>query len=486
VIARFTVGPFEFFVLRTRTRFPFRYGIASLTDVPHLFVRTRVAVAGRSAWGLTAEGLPPKWFTKDPATTFEQDLGEMLEVIAQASAVAEQVGRSPLTFFDFWQELDRQQRAWAETRPFPPLLTNLGVSLVERAVLDGLGRLLGEPLHRLVATNALGLRLGEVYPELGAGKPSDFLAPAPLASCYVRHTIGLSDALSPGDLSEEERVLDGLPQDLEACIRAYGLRYFKVKLRGTLDLDVPRLVDLVGLLERETRGDYWLTLDGNESFGDCYRFREFWERLRAEARLRPLWSHVVAVEQPVHRAHALDVMAGRALAGWSERPPLIIDESDGAVGDLVAALECGYVGTSHKNCKGIVKGIANAAVLEKRRREGQRVLLTGEDLCTLGPFALVQDLAMMALLAITHVERNGHHYYRGLSAFPFDWQQSMIAAHPDLYRRHPDGFAMLRIDDGQLRLDTANAAPFGVRPELDPSVFEPVTLGAGFSAGFSP
>ena len=31
---RFTLSPFEFFVRQTRTRFPFRYGIASMTDVP--------------------------------------------------------------------------------------------------------------------------------------------------------------------------------------------------------------------------------------------------------------------------------------------------------------------------------------------------------------------------------------------------------------------------------------------------------------------
>ncbi len=30
----FTLSPFEFFVRHTRTRFPFRYGIASMTDVP--------------------------------------------------------------------------------------------------------------------------------------------------------------------------------------------------------------------------------------------------------------------------------------------------------------------------------------------------------------------------------------------------------------------------------------------------------------------
>jgi len=96
-----------------------------------------------------------------------------------------------------------------------------------------------------------------------------------------------------------------------------------------------------------------------------------------------------------------------ALRAWPDRPRLIIDESDGALGDLPRALALGYAGTSHKNCKGIVKGIANACLLEKRRRSGERVVLTGEDLCNLGPVALLQDLAMTALLGIEHVERNG-------------------------------------------------------------------------------
>src|SRR6266481_10003354 len=93
---RFTLSPFEFFVLRTRTRFPFRYGIASMTDVPHLFVRARVAVGGKSSFGLTAEGLPPKWFTKNPGTTFEQDLPEMMEVISHALGLAEEIARAAI------------------------------------------------------------------------------------------------------------------------------------------------------------------------------------------------------------------------------------------------------------------------------------------------------------------------------------------------------------------------------------------------------
>jgi len=467
---RFTLSPFEFFVRHTRTRFPFRYGIASMTDVPHLFVRTTVTVAGKSSFGLSSEGLPPKWFTKNPATTFEQDLPEMLQVISHAAKLAERI--ATVSFFEFWRELYRQQSDWANARHIAPLLANLGVSLVERAVLDGLCRVAGEPLHRMVAANRLGLRLGEIYAELGDAQPRDLLPAAPLPSCSVRHTVGLGDALSPADIPPGERVDDGLPQDLESSIREYGLRYFKVKLFADEQRDFARLREVSRLLGRETRGNCFVTLDGNENFKNFEAFREFWQKAAGDPTLRELWQRIIVVEQPVHRDRALSDDLGAALRGWPDRPRLIIDESDGAVGDFPRALALGYAGTSHKNCKGIVKGIANACLLEKRRRDGERVVLTGEDLCNLGPVALLQDLAMMELLGIEHVERNGHHYYRGLSLWPADWQDAVLAAHGDLYARHRDGFACLHIREGRVALGSVNAAPLGVTTLFDPSRFE--------------
>jgi hypothetical protein len=473
---RFTLSPFEFFTLRTHLRFPFRYGIASMTEVPQLFVRTRVTAGGPSEYGLAAEGLPPKWFTKDPSTSFDQDLPEMMAVVGHAAALAADIAREPIAFFDLWRELDRGQTTWAAGRGFVPLLAHLGVSLVERAVLDGLCRLARQPLHAMLRDDSLGIRLAEVYPELRGTNPAQALPDAPLAGCHVRHTIGLADALTAADLPPGNRVDDGLPQDVEASIREYGLRYFKVKLSGSVERDLPRLRALVALVERECRGEWFVTLDGNENFHDVRPFREFWEQARGEPALRNLWPHVVVVEQPVHRSTALTADAGRALHDWAERPPIIIDESDGAVGDVPAALDLGYVGASHKNCKGIVKGLANAAILARRRAEGQVAVLTGEDLCILGPVALLQDLSMMALLGIDHVERNGHHYYRGLSMLPGSWQDATLAAHGDMYSRHPDGFARLRIVAGAIALGSANRAPFGVEPVFDPSVFTRVEI----------
>src|SRR5439155_5817575 len=299
----FTLSPFEFFVRQTRTRFPFRYGIASMTDVPHLFARTTVTVAGKSSFGLSSEGLPPKWFTKNPATTFEQDLPEMLQVIGHAAKLAERI--APVSFFDFWRELYRQQSNWADARHIAPLLANLGVSLIERAALDGLCRGAREPFHRLVAANRLGLRLGEIYAELGRAQPRDLLPAAPLTSCWVRHTIGLGDALSPVDISPGERVDDGLPQDLESSIREYGLRYFKVKLFADAERDLARLRELSRLLMRETGGEFFVTLDGNENFKDFAAFREFWQKAASDTALSEMWRRIIVVEQPVHRDRAL-------------------------------------------------------------------------------------------------------------------------------------------------------------------------------------
>jgi hypothetical protein len=416
--------------------------------------------------------LPPKWFTKHPATTFEQDLPEMLQAISHAAKRAERIAASPVSFFDLWRELYRQQTDWADARHTASLVANLGVSLVERAVLDGLCRVAGETLHRLIASNRLGLRLGDIHAELGDTPPRDLLPQAPLPSCFVRHTVGLGDALSPADIPADERVEDGLPQDLESSIREYGLRYFKVKLFADAPRDLARLRDLIRLLERKMDGRFFVTLDGNENFKSFEAFRDFWRKAAAEPALRELWRRILVVEQPIHRDRALSDDLGPALRAWKERPPLIIDESDGALGDLPRALALGYAGTSHKNCKGIVKGIANACLLEKRRRAGERVVLTGEDLANLGPVALLQDLAMMALLGVEHVERNGHHYYRGLSLWPQDWQDTVLAAHQDLYARHRDGFARLHIHEGRVALGTVNAAPFGPKPLFDPSRFE--------------
>jgi hypothetical protein len=187
--------------------------------------------------------------------------------------------------------------------------------------------------------------------------------------------------------------------------------------------------------------------------------------------------HLLFVEQPLHRDVALNQTTQADLLAWIDRPPIIIDESDGSLDSLPTALNGGYAGTSHKNCKGVFKGIANACLIEHRRRTdpSRAYVLSCEDLSNIGPVAMLQDATVIAVLGLDHAERNGHHYFTGLSMFPEVWQEKILQNHGDLYRRHSAGFPTLNIRDGQVNLHSLLEAPFGVAFEPDPSIFTPLT-----------
>ncbi len=463
------VREITFFVLPTATRFPFRYGIAAMTEAPHLFVHSTIEIDGRPVPGIASEGLPPKWFTKNPDTTFEKDdLPGMQRVIGQAAVFAIEITEA-LSFFDFWRTLKARHDHWSRTQPFPPLLAQLGTALIERSVLDGLCRGLGQPLHKVVKSNRLGIELGAIHPELaGTGLSKVFRAP-PLTTLRARHTIGLADPLTDADIPASDRIDDGLPQSLISNIRAYGLTHFKVKLGGNLETDRDRLRNLAALFASEAPPDYMITIDGNEQYSDIGTFREAWLSHRSDRAIAPLFEHLLFVEQPLHRDTALLDSVRTGFENWRDAPPVIIDESDSGLECLPRALDLGYAGTSHKNCKGIVKSIANRALIDRRG-----AIMSAEDLANLGPIALQQDLAMVALLGIDHVERNGHHYFAGLSQFPKAIQQATLNAHPDLYHASRDGFPTLTIRNGLINTTTVNNSPFGLN--LDPSDFKDIGI----------
>src|SRR5687768_17198457 len=113
--------------LELRTRLPFRYGIATMTEVPLLFVRVTAEIEGKEARGVSSDLLPPKWFTKIPDSPLREEIEEMLEVIQRACGVATHMrGHS---VYDFWRQLYEAQLAWAKERRIPPLLANFGTSL---------------------------------------------------------------------------------------------------------------------------------------------------------------------------------------------------------------------------------------------------------------------------------------------------------------------------------------------------------------------
>lgn len=224
------------------------------------------------------------------------------------------------------------------------------------------------------------------------------------------------------------------------------------------------------VLERTGSAEYRASLDGNESFRTGAAFAAFWQSLCRDPALDGLLARLLFIEQPLHRAIAL----GEPLLETT-RPdgipcPVIIDESDAELDSLPRALELGYAGTSHKNCKGVFKGIANRCLILSRQQDGGRTLLmSGENLSNIGPVALLQDLAVQATLGIESVERNGHHYFAGLAAFPESLQSVVFERHHDLYLKEPGRAARITLSGGRLSTRSVLQAPFGCAflPDLE-------------------
>jgi hypothetical protein len=461
-------------IVNTRLRMPFRFGITTVTVVPHLFVSAVVEIDGRRAQGIAADFLPNKWFTKDPATSFEDDIKDMLAIIRMACDIA-QAGGARASVFDLWEHLRLAHSAWAGGWGYPPLLAAFGPSLVERAVIDAFCRDQEISFSTALRENRLGIQLGRVHSELSGAEPRDLLPAQPLRSIIVRHTVGLTDPLTDSEITDDQRVNDGLPQSLEANIAAYGLTHFKIKLWGDVKRDQERVRKVAEVIAKGCGNRYAYTLDGNENFKAVEPYREFWAGLTQDAALKDFLGHVMFVEQPLHRSVALSPEIAGEFSRWPDRPPTLIDESDGSLTSVREALDLGYVGSSHKNCKGVIKGIANACLLEHRRRsDGSRLYMqSAEDLTNIGPVALMQDLCVVGNLGITHAERNGQHYFKGLSMFGPSIQDAVLKSHPDSFRRHADGYATLRVENGAVEIGSMVDRHFGVGAAIDVSQFTP-------------
>ncbi|SVB00750.1 uncharacterized protein METZ01_LOCUS153604, partial [marine metagenome] len=63
---------------------PFKYGIATMSEVPMVFVRLKTEIDGRPSSGIASDLLPPKWFTKVPDDPLHKEIADMLRVIRRA------------------------------------------------------------------------------------------------------------------------------------------------------------------------------------------------------------------------------------------------------------------------------------------------------------------------------------------------------------------------------------------------------------------
>ena len=458
---RLVVEGIDLFERDVRLRMPFRFGVVTLTAAPQAFARVRIRLEdGTRAEGMAAELLAPKWFDKNPALSNEDNFDQLRSALHIARELyLDDVADT--AFGHFVRHYPTQIERGA-ARGLNSLVANYGPALIDRAVLDALCRALQLSFHEVVRGNRAGLRATELCAEL-AGFDFDALLAGlrPATHIAARHTVGLVDPITRADQSE--RVGDGLPETLEEVVATYGHRWFKLKVAGDVDADVQRLLRIAAVLDR-IDGGYRSTLDGNEQYDSVDGVLQLWQHMRAEPRLARLCDSVVFIEQPIKRQMALAQDVG-ALAAHKT---VIIDESDDSLDAFVRARAVGYRGVSSKTCKGLYKSLINRARCALWNAESGRdeFMMSAEDLTIQAGLALQQDLALVSLMGIDHVERNGHHYVNGMAALAPAEQQAFLQAHPDLYEQS-HGAVRVHIRDGRLDIDSLGGIGFasGAAPD---------------------
>jgi hypothetical protein len=458
---RFSVAEIACFERPVKLRMPFRFGVVTMTQAPQAFVRARVRLEdGREADGAAAELLAPKWFDKNPALSNDENFEQLRQSLRAAREAYLASG------------LDT---AYGHSRPTIGLVENYGPALLDRALLDALCRALDVSFYEALRTNLPRIS----FPGLNMNLFLAGLEPANRIA--ARHTVGLSDPIT--SLDNRNPVGDGLPETLEEVIARYGHRWFKLKVGGDVKADVERLSAIAGVLDRIAE-PYRASLDGNEQYRDVDGVLDLWRAVKAEPRLKRLATSVVFIEQPINRQNALAgdeldepglqsverhfevtrqrvrrIEAKALMKLLAGEKPVIIDESDDSFDAFPRAKALGYRGVSSKTCKGIYRSLINAA---RCAQWGADYFMTGEDLTIQAGIALQQDLALVSLLGLTHVERNGHHYVNGMAGLPASEQEAFLSRHDDVYERS-HGAVRLRIREGMIQMKSLDCPGFASR-----------------------
>ena len=426
---------------------PFRFGAITVNAAPQLFVRAEIEVEGKGVFtGASAEMLVPKWFDKRAQVTPDQTVDELRRALVIARDLYLSHSGHETAFGLHARCIAAQIEACAK-EDIPPLAAAYGPAEIDKAILDALLRAAGVSFFDGMIGNIAGID-ARLSPDVSGSDIARFLGERkPLERVAIRHTVGLDDAIE-GD--------GGVADPKENS----GARFFKLKLNGDPEADAARLTR-IGQALLTLGCDYRVSLDANEQYADLTALGALIERLTRDAALAPIATKLLYVEQPmprdITRTSPLEKLAGR---------DFIIDEADDSWDAFPAARALGYRGISSKSCKGIYKSIVNATRAAKWSTGGEKFFVTAEDLTCQAGIGVQQDLALGALIGMTHAERNGHHYVDGFAGTPKAEAQAFLSAHPDLYEAGSQNIR-LSIHDGDLLTGSLRAAGFATSVHPD-------------------
>lgn len=418
-----------------------------MTEAPMLIAALDIEADGRKFTGYAGELLVPKWFAKNPTSDVADDNADLIAAARDAFRVMRDHESPDATAFDHWLRAQMQCVEPATDSP-PGLVAMFGVALVERAMIDALCRASEQSFREALGGDLFGLRFGEIDRRLDGWSPAHLGRPG--TSVRLRHTVGLVDALEPSEIPPEARQGDDHPLCLVDDIAAFGLDCFKLKVSGNERADLMRLETIASL----TPDGASFTLDGNEQFQDPNALADVLDELEKRGSADSILRGLLAIEQPVARARTFDEDAAGGIRRLSERAPVIIDEADAKLASYSRAKALGYGGVSMKACKGVFRALFTRASIDA---DGHGIQ-SAEDLTNLPALPLHQDLSVVAALGLPHVERNGHHYFRGQAHLTEAETRHLQARHPSLYRVTDAGETLLDIRNGRLDLSSLNPA----------------------------
>jgi hypothetical protein len=411
---RLAVKEISFFERPVRFVRPFRFGAVVINATPQMFARVEIEVEGKGkAAGASAEFLVAKWFDKRPHLSPEETVTELRRslMIARELYLAHSGFE---TAFGLHAACIAEQVAACAREDIPPLAAAYGPAEIDKAILDALLRAVGTNFFDGMAENIAGID-ARLSRDLGDDDVLHFLAGRRrLERVAIRHTVGMDDQVEG----------EGGVADVKENA---GARYFKLKLNGDPTHDADRLTRIGSELATLPH-DYRVTLDANEQYADLAALGALVDRLDRDSALQPIAAKLLYIEQPMPR----DITKASPLGALASRD-FIIDEADDSYDAFPAARGLGYRGISSKSCKGIYKSVINATRAAKWSAAGEKFFVTGEDLTCQAGLAVQQDLALGALIGVSHAERNGHHYVDGFGETPAAEAQAFFAAHPDLY-----------------------------------------------------
>lgn len=451
---RFAVRDISFFERPIPFAKPFRFGSVVITSSVQVFVRAGIEIEGKGASvGASAEMMASKWFDKRAHLSPQQTVDGLRRALSIARELYLARPGLDTAFGHHAAVLAAQVEACAKA-DIPPLAAGFGPAEIDKAILDALLRGAGIGFFDGMAANIAGID-ARLSNDLSDRDVTRFLADRKrLERVAIRHTVGMDDKVEgAGGVADEKENA--------------GARYFKLKLNGDPEHDAERLAR-IGRELATLPHDYRVTLDANEQYADLAALGALVDRLDRDAALQPIASRLLYIEQPMPR----DITRQSPLGALAKRD-FIVDEADDSYDAFPMARELGYRGISSKSCKGIYKSVINATRAAKWSAGGGNCFITGEDLTCQAGLAVQQDLALGALIGVTHAERNGHHYVDGFGDTPAVEAEAFLAAHPDLYFRD-GGKVRLAIHNGDLLTGSLTTPGFATSVHPDWSTMQPL------------